>query len=324
MLSFYNETEQTCIRENLQTVLAHITGRENGTVWMVLETVRDKETNSFLVMHEVERKRLFRDDDEELREAGASALCIDDIPEASEWIAAHWGESRFSFFTTRHDKEDVVEHMSSLCYLAGGEKIYLFRYYDPVTFACWAEGLKESGRVYEALGIFDEIYLETPLPHILKRYTIHDNGYTQSTIDLKNSLKGFDSATPKEGPPQKPLHGCWKMEEAEYDSLSPVSLNAFKIKLCKMLLDTHGLPDGHSLGEVCDRIDTEIERAVKYGMERKDTLAYFINICFEYPLIWSRCNHEIEEILQKSDIDETERLEMILKKVSKSDTRAAI
>ena len=114
------------------------------------------------------------------------------------------------------------------------------------------------------------------------------------------------------------------MEEAEYDSLSPVSLNAFKIKLCKKLLDTHGLPDGHTLGEVYGRIDTEIERAVRYGMERKDTLAYFVNICFAYPHFWSRYSHEIEEILQKSEIDETERLEMILKEVSKSDTRAAV
>jgi len=318
MLTLYKEKEQVTIKENVKRFLDSIVERDAYSTWIVLEPLRDEEIQFFLGQHEDVCHYLFRDVEETLQEAGAVLLCLQDAPEVLEWIVAHWGKNWFSFFVSKYDVEEVISHMSSLCYLSSNDKMYLFRFYEPVTFACWASGLKAVERVDEALGLFSEVYVETPLAHMLMQNTFHNNTPINQTIDLQDNLKGFSLPLAKDVVKFTRLDGCWYMGQKEYEHLAPVSLNAFKIKLCKNLVEMYTLLDTYTLTEVYTMINTAVERARKYGMSRKDVLAYFVNIRFENEAFWHTYQNEIERILQKTDVDEVDRLEIILKAVSEA------
>jgi len=316
MLTLYKEEEQTIIKENVKLFLESMIERQDDRAWIVLESVRDEEIKFFLGQHEDHCHYLFNDDDVELQEAGAVALCLHNVPEALEWISTHWGKNWFSFFVTKYDVEQVITHLSSLCYLSSNDKMYLFRYYEPATFACWVSGLKEAKRVDEALGLFSEVYVETPLPHMLMQYSFYDNAHIKQAIDLQDNLKGLSLPLPKYDVIFSSLEGCWYMGQKEYEFLAPVALNTFKIKLCKNLAEEHSLLDKYTLTEVYTIINTEVARATKYGMKRKDTLAYFVNIRFEHEDFWNTYQSETERILQKTELDEVDRIEVILKAIS--------
>jgi len=261
---------------------------------------------------------LFKDDDEQLQEAGAVALCLNDAPKALDWIATHWGKNWFSFFVTSHESQQVISHLSSLCYLSNSEKIHLFRYYDPVTFTCWVGGLKEQERIEEALGIFLEVYVETPLPHIFIQYTFDKNTLLSKEIDLQNNLKNFSfpllpSAEEK---PYTPLNGNWLLEQKEYESLAPVSLNAFKIKLCKTLTQEHKLLEKLSLIEIYSIINTEVTRATRHGITQKHLLAHFVNISFEYEVFWKENQPFIQKTLEQNELGEVDKIEVLLEAIS--------
>ena len=320
MLTLYKEEEQTIIKENVKRFLKSMLERENHSVWIVLEATRDEAIKFFLGQYEDVCHYLFNDDDETLQEAGAAAFCLQDISEAIEWISEHWGKGWFGFFVTEHDTAQVIAHMSCLCYLSSRDKMYLFRYYEPVTFTCWIGGLQEVKRVDEALGLFGEVYVETPLPHILMQYTIEANSCKQHTIDLQNNLEGFALPLYREITQIPSLDGCWYMEQREYECLAPVSLNAFKTKLCKELIGTYNLLESYSLTQVYHIVNTETARAVKQGILQKDALAYFVNIYFEHPGFWKRWYNDVEKILQQTQIDEVERIEMVLEMVSQKST----
>ena len=324
MLTLYKDEQQTTIRENIETFLTSMLERDNYHTWVVLEIARDEEIKLFLSLHEENLHYLFNDDDEALQDVGAVAFCLRDIPEALEWIVTHWGKNWFSFFLTEYEVEEVVEHMSSLCYLSSHGKRYLFRYYDPVTFSCWVSALGEVERVDKALGFFSEVYVETPLPHMLMQYAFDDNTYKQYAIDLQENLKGLSLPLAREEGQHSSLDGCWYMNQKEYEYLAPVSLNAFKIKLCKNLLQEYDLLDTYTLTEVYNIISTEVARAIKYGIEQKHLLAHFVNIYFEYPEFWKKNQNMIQETIEKIKMDEVDRMEIILKAVSEFDEESKI
>ena len=318
MLPLYKEEEQSTIKENVKLFLKSMLERENTNTWIVLEPSRDEDIKFFLGQHEDTCHYLFNDDDEELQEAGAIAICLNEIPELVEWITEHWGKSWFSFFISQYNTQEVISHMSNLCYLSSNDKMYLFRYYEPVTFACWVRGLKAVKRVDEALELFSEVYVETPLPHMLMQYTFYDNAPTQQSIDLQDKLQGFSLPLPKdEIDSRTSLNGCWYMGQKEYGFLHPVSLHAFKIKLCKELVQMYDLLDKYTLTEVYMIINAEVARATKYGITEKHLLAHFVNIYFEYPEFWEQYEKNIEKVLSVTGSSSVDRMEKILEAVAK-------
>ncbi len=318
MLTLYKEEEQTQIRGNIQTFLEESTQREGYDIWMVLEVARDEEIAFFLGQYETAWYYLFDDEEEALQESGAVAFRLNDLPETFSWIARHWGKGWFSFFVTNHTPQEVVSHLSSLCYLQTEQKRYLFRYYDPVTFASWIGGLKEVDRIDEALGIFLEVYVESTLPHILMQYTIKKKSYRRHALDLHQSLNGFARPLPKKTATVPLSSGVWLMEQKEYEYLAPVPLNAFKIKLCKTLTERYALLSSHTLAEVYDIIDTQTARAVKHGIRRKYLLAQFIEICFEYQDFWDKYQTNIEKVLVSTTLSEVDKIETIIEAATRS------
>jgi len=314
MLTLYKDKQQTTISNNITDLMVNMLERDHFLTWLILEPARDEEIKYFLSEHEEVLYYLF--DDESLQEVGAVAICLQDLPEAVEWIAKHWGKNWFSFFVTKHDIVEVIKHMSSLCYLSSHNKMYLFRYYEPVTFSCWVNALKEVKRVDEALGVFSEIYVETPLPHLLMQYILHDDMYTQQTIDLEDGLKGLSFSLSHREVYSPLLDNCWYMRQKEYEYLSPVSLYAFKIKLCKNLVETYHLLDRYTLTEVYTIINNEVSRAMKHSIVQKYLLAHFVNIYFEYPSFWKKSQHMIQKTLEKIEMDEVDRMEIILQAIS--------
>ncbi len=319
MLTLYKEEEQTTVKENVKRFLESMLKRENHSTWIVLEATRDEEIKFFLGQYEDGCHYLFNDDDEELQEAGAVALCLQDVPEALAWITEHWGKNWFGFFVTEHDTAQVIAHMSSLCYLSSHDKMYLFRYYEPVTFTCWIGGLKEVKRVNEALGLFCEVYVETPLPHMLMQYTIDSNSYKQRTINLQNNLQGFALPLSKEIMEMPSLDGCWYMGQREYEYLAPVSLNAFKIKLCRVLVEEYALLDTYTLTEVYTIINTEVARATKYDIREKHLVAQLIHIYFENQAFWHTYATNIQSILSQTDMSAVDRIESIFETLYKTE-----
>lgn len=318
MLTLYKDTEQVTIKKNIKQFLEAMLERENACVWIVLESSRDNTIKFFLEEYEEQSHYLFRDDDEQLQEAGAVALCLNDVPKALEWIATHWGKNWFSFFVTNHDAQQVISHLSSLCYLSNKEKIHLFRYYDPVTFACWIGGLKEQKRIDEALGIFSEVYAETPLPDSLMQYVFDDNTLISKEIDLQKDLKDFSflSLSSVEEKPYSSLDGSWLLEQKEYDYLASVSFNTFKIKLCKTLIQDHKLLENLSLMEVYNIINREVARATRHGITQKHLLAHFVNIYFEHEDFWKKNQPFIQETLEQRELGEADKIEVLLEAMS--------
>jgi hypothetical protein len=315
MLTLYKKEEQSTIKKSIKLFLESMLKRQEYTTWIVLEPSRDEEIKFFIDQYEDVCHYLFNDDDEELQEAGAVALCLNEIPEVIAWITEHWGKNWFNFFVTKYDTVQVIAHMSSLCYLSSNEKMYLFRYYEPVTFACWVSGLKEVKRVDEALGLFSEVYVETPLPHMLMQYAFNDNIYKQYAINLEENLKGFSLPLPKEEVAFDSLDGHWYMGQKEYEFLTPVSLNAFKIKLCKNLLQEYHLLDTYTLTEVYSIINKEVARATRYGIIEKHLLAQFVKIRFAYPEFWKEYEANIEKTLSFTNASSVDRMEKILEAV---------
>ena len=317
MLTLYKEKEQTTIKKNIKVFLESMQEREEYTAWIVLEPSRDEEIKFFLGQHENICHYLFNDDDEELQEAGAVALCLRDVPKVLAWIIEHWGKNWFSFFVTKYDTEEVIAHMSSLCYLSSHDKMYLFRYYEPVTFVCWVRGLNEVKRIDEALGLFSKVYVETPLPHMIIQYTFYDNAPIKQTIDLEDKLQGFSLPLPRKALDITALlEGCWYMGQKEYEYLAPVSLNTFKIKLCKNLAEEYELLNTYTLTEVYTIISTEVARATKYGIVQKHLLAHFVNIRFEYPEFWKEYGENIEKVLSSNGSSSVDKMEKISEAVN--------
>lgn len=312
MLTLYTKEEQIRIKKSIKQLLEMLMQTEDEDIWMILESARDEEVKFFLGQYETAFHYLFNDEDEALQEAGAVALCLNDLPQTFEWIAEHWGKNWFSFFVTRRNPKEVIAHLSTLCYLQAEEKRYLFRYYDPVTFTSWIKGLKEIKRVDEALGVFSEVYVESPLPHILTEYTMEHHGYSQHDIDLKENLQGFVRPLPKETAASPLDTGVWQMGQAEYASLAPVSLNAFKIKLCKELAKRYDLLASHTLTEVYVIINTQTARALKHGITQKHLIAQYVTMVFAYPAFWERYQENIEKVLSAETLNPTDKIETIL------------
>ena len=120
------------------------------------------------------------------------------------------------------------------------------------------------------------------------------------------------------------LDGRWLMEEKEYEYLASVSLNAFKIKLCKTLTQEHKLLEKHSLMEVYSIINEEISRATKYGITQKHLLAHFVNIYFEHEAFWKGNQPFIQEALEQRELDEIDKIEVLLEAIPDEKNNEAI
>jgi len=108
------------------------------------------------------------------------------------------------------------------------------------------------------------------------------------------------------------------MTQKEFEYLEPVSLNAFKIKLCKNFIVKYDLLEKYTVTDVFITINTEIEKATKYGILEKYLLVQFVNIYFEYETFWQEYSDDIERIISSSDISNVDKMEIILEALDKS------
>jgi len=323
-VNYYSKDKQKKIKKSLQSILHTINLNKNLNMWIIVEPLRDTAIINMLRDIKSNHTFIFNKENNIFKKVGAVAISINNNPQMIQWVINNWGNQWFTIFVSSLNSIDTITHMSNLAHVTidnKGDTTYIFRYYNPIIFSSWLEGLIKEKNYTQALTPFTEILTEGNFPHVLKSFEIESNmkvkeydlrkSITYSNLKNKNIKNMF-------------LKKTWAMKAYEYASLSKASINAFKIKLCKTLLRDYDLLDIYTLEEVYNIISTEVARAVKYGIERKYLLAHFVNIYFEYPEFWKKNQNMIQETIKKTKMDEVDRMEIILKAVSKFNEESKI